>query len=160
MLILQNIKNDVKTVLEELLTVAKLEKGDILVVGCSSSEVAGQKIGTYSSEEIGKVIFETLNAILSEKGIFLACQCCEHLNRALIIEKELAKADGDSHGYDLRTIEHRYFVVDKFHETDYKKITPRAPMGTRIFDLTQVLNTKDIPEVAILAEKLKELTWS
>lgn len=90
-MILQNIKNDVKTVLEELLTVAKLEKGDILVVGCSSSEVAGQKIGTYSSEEIGKVIFETLNAILSEKGIFLACQCCEHLNRALIIEKELAK---------------------------------------------------------------------
>ena len=54
----------------------------------------------------------------------------------------------------------RYFFVDKFHETDYKKITPRAPMGTRVFDLTQVLNSKDIPDVAILAEKLKELTWS
>lgn len=88
---MQKIKNDVIEVLEELLSIAKLEKGDILVVGCSSSEVAGQKIGTYSSEEIGKAIFETLNAILSEKGIYLACQCCEHLNRALIIEKKLAK---------------------------------------------------------------------
>lgn len=88
---MQNIKNDVKEVLEELLEVAKLEQGDILVVGCSSSEVAGQKIGTYSSEEIGKAIFETLNSILNERGIYLACQCCEHLNRALIIEKELAR---------------------------------------------------------------------
>lgn len=88
---MQNIKNDVKEVLDELLAVSKLEKGDILVVGCSSSEVAGQKIGTYSSEEIGKAIFETLNTILYERGIYLACQCCEHLNRALIIEKKLAK---------------------------------------------------------------------
>lgn len=88
---IDRIKNDVIEVVSELLSVAKLEKGAILVVGCSSSEVAGQRIGTYSSEEIGKVIFETLNSVLSERGIYLACQCCEHLNRALIIEKELAK---------------------------------------------------------------------
>ena len=88
---LNNIKEDILKVVEELLEVAKLEKGDIVVVGCSSSEVAGQKIGTYSSEEIGKVIFNTLNDYLSAKGIYLACQCCEHLNRAIIIENQLAK---------------------------------------------------------------------
>lgn len=88
---LDKIKNDALEVINELLEIARLEKGDILVVGCSSSEVAGEKIGTYSSEEIGKAIFETFNSVSSSKGIYLACQCCEHLNRALIIEKELAK---------------------------------------------------------------------
>lgn len=71
-----------------------------------------------------------------------------------------AMADGDSHGYDLRSIEHRYFFVDKFYETDFKKITPRAPMGTRIFDLTQVLGTEDIPETEELARRLTEETWT
>lgn len=86
----ETIKSEVLAVLDELLSVAKLKKGDILVVGCSSSEVASQKIGTFSSEEIGSVIFETLHNRLKEEGIFLACQCCEHLNRALIIEEEAA----------------------------------------------------------------------
>lgn len=88
---IEKIKKDVRDVLGELLDTAKLESGDILVVGCSSSEVAGQKIGTYSSEEIGQVIFNELNTMLREREIYLACQCCEHLNRALIIEKKLAK---------------------------------------------------------------------
>lgn len=88
---LEKIQSDIKAILDELIEVSKLERGDVLVVGCSSSEVAGQKIGTFSSEEIGKTIFETINNYLASKGIFLACQCCEHLNRALIIERELAK---------------------------------------------------------------------
>ena len=68
--------------------------------------------------------------------------------------------DGDSHGYDLRTIEHRYFFVEKFYVTDFKKITPRAPMGTRIFDLTQVLRTENILPMEEIAERLKEETWT
>lgn len=68
--------------------------------------------------------------------------------------------DGDSHGYDLRTIAHRYFFVEKFYETDFKKITPRAPMGTRIFDLTQVLGTEDIPGTEELACCLKKENWT
>lgn len=88
---IDKIRDDVREVVSELLAVAKLDKGDVLVVGCSSSEVAGERIGTYSSEEIGKAIFETLKECLDGTGIFLACQCCEHLNRALIIEKSLAK---------------------------------------------------------------------
>lgn len=86
----EELKREVVTVLDELLSVAKLRKGDILVVGCSSSEVASQKIGTFSSEEIGAAIFSALYEKLKSEGIYLACQCCEHLNRALIIEQEAA----------------------------------------------------------------------
>ncbi len=71
-----------------------------------------------------------------------------------------AVSDGDKHGYDLRTAIHRYFFVEKFYETDFKKITPRAPMGTRIFDLTQVLDTDKIPGTDKIAELLTEKTWS
>lgn len=84
------IKNEVVAVTEELLSVAKLKKGSVVVVGCSSSEVASQKIGTFSSEEIGQIIFDAFHERLKAEGIYLACQCCEHLNRALIIEEELA----------------------------------------------------------------------
>lgn len=118
-------------------------------------------LGLYRNKSvraIGKIIAR-ITAIETKDGIKYTPEFGELTEERKDIINQ-AMADGDSHGYDLRSVEHRYFFVDKFHETDYKKITPRAPMGTRIFDLTQVLNTKDIPEVAILAEKLKELTWS
>lgn len=75
----------------ELLDQAHMEKQDILVIGCSSSEVASHRIGSYSSAEIGETIFRTLQDIAKEHDIALAAQCCEHLNRALIVEKETAK---------------------------------------------------------------------
>ena len=68
----------------ELLEIAKLQKGDVLVVGCSSSEVGGSKIGTDSSPEVAKAIFGGIYPVLKEKGIYLAAQCCEHLNLSLI----------------------------------------------------------------------------
>lgn len=71
-----------------------------------------------------------------------------------------AITDADNYGYDLRTSKHRYFFVDKFYETDFKKITLRAPMGTRVFDLTQIFETERIPETKKIAELLKEKTWS
>ena len=88
---LSEIIEQTAQVCHELLEVAKLQEGDILVVGCSSSEVAHHKIGSFSSAEIGDAIYTTLSHILEEQGIYLAAQCCEHLNRALIIEKEAAK---------------------------------------------------------------------
>jgi len=60
----------------------------------------------------------------------------------------------------LRTIEHRYFFVEKFYETDFKKITPKAPMGTRIFDLSQILGIDTIPEMEKTAKLLKDKTWN
>lgn len=87
---LEAIRQDVKDVVGELLAVAGLEPGDILVVGCSSSEVAGHRIGSFSAEAIGKTIFDSCQEMLDGTGIYLAAQCCEHLNRALIVEKEYA----------------------------------------------------------------------
>ena len=71
----------------ELLEKAKLKKGDILVVGCSTSEVLGSKIGTDSNSDTAKEIFDGIYGVLKEKGIYLAVQCCEHLNRAIVIER-------------------------------------------------------------------------
>ncbi|MBR6824841.1 MAG: TIGR01440 family protein [Firmicutes bacterium] len=72
----------------ELIEKAKLQPGQLVVVGCSTSEVLGQRIGTCSSPEAATALFEGLYAPLKERGIHLAAQCCEHLNRALIIERE------------------------------------------------------------------------
>ena len=84
---LNKIKTEAKEAAEKLVLAANLKKGDIFVVGCSSSEVCGDKIGTNSSEEVGKALFSAINEVLSEKGIFLAAQCCEHLNRAVVVER-------------------------------------------------------------------------
>ena len=69
---------------------AKLRKGDIVVVGCSTSEICGSRIGTDSQPEVAQVVFDAIWSVLSEKGIYLAAQCCEHLNRAIIVEREAA----------------------------------------------------------------------
>mgnify|MGYP003310540643 FL=1 len=88
------IKQQAKSAVSELLSVAGLHKGDILVVGCSSSEIVGETIGHGSSIEAAEAVFEAIYPILKEQGIYLAAQCCEHLNRALIIERECAKNYG------------------------------------------------------------------
>lgn len=88
---LEKIVRDLKTAVLELLDQSNLREKDLFVVGCSSSEVAGHKIGTYSSTEIADALFRAIHPILRERGIFLAAQCCEHLNRALIIEGEAAE---------------------------------------------------------------------
>ena len=77
-----------KNVLEELGEKSGLNSGDIIVIGCSTSEILGSEIGTYSSPEAAKIVFEAFYEIAKENGWYLAVQCCEHLNRAIIIEKE------------------------------------------------------------------------
>ena len=78
----------------KLLDAAKLEKGDLLVVGCSSSEIVGGTIGQNSDLDAAKAVFDGIYPVLKERGFYLAAQCCEHLNRAIIIEKEAARAYG------------------------------------------------------------------
>jgi len=78
----------------ELIAAAKVEKGGIIVVGCSSSEVGGEKIGTSSSIDIAKAVFEGIYPVVKENGLYLAAQCCEHLGRAIIIEREAADKYG------------------------------------------------------------------
>ena len=88
------IKQQAKSAVTELLSVSGLSNGDILVVGCSYSEIVGETIGHGSSIEAAEAVFEAIYPILKEKGIYLAAQCCEHLNRAIIIERACAKAYG------------------------------------------------------------------
>lgn len=84
---LEDIKNQAAKAASDLLEVANLKKGDIVVIGCSSSEVCGQKIGGASSPEAAEAVFEGLTSVFAPQGIYIAAQCCEHLNRAIIIEK-------------------------------------------------------------------------
>ena len=90
----QTLYEQAKQAAEELVSAAKLKKGDLLVVGCSSSEITGAKIGTDSRPETAQEVFSGIYDVLQEKGIFLAAQCCEHLNRALVVEAACAEARG------------------------------------------------------------------
>ena len=85
---------EAKNAVIELVDIAGLKSGQILVVGCSTSEVVGGTIGKNSVYEAAKAVFDGIYPILKEKGIYLAAQCCEHLNRALIVERECAEKYG------------------------------------------------------------------
>ncbi|MEG6585174.1 TIGR01440 family protein [Dendrosporobacter sp. 1207_IL3150] len=86
---LSDLGLQVQRAVEELLSEAKLTPGQILVVGCSTSEVIGAKIGTGGSDEAAQIIFNTLHNVCSKYNVFLAVQCCEHLNRALVVERQV-----------------------------------------------------------------------
>ena len=86
MLDLEMIRTQSTEAAAELCDVARLKEGDLFVVGCSSSEVLGERIGTATNVEIAQAIFEGMMPELEKRGILLAGQCCEHLNRALVVE--------------------------------------------------------------------------
>ena len=88
------IKDEAYTAAKEILEKAKLEKGDLFVVGCSTSEVCGETIGTHSKPELADMVFAGIYQATLEYGVYLAAQCCEHLNRALILEAEAAEKFG------------------------------------------------------------------
>ena len=91
---LERIKQDAIAAVTELLEVAGLQAGDIFVIGCSSSDMVGEKIGTHSSVDAANALAEAVLPLLSERGIAVAVQCCEHLNRALILESAVAEKYG------------------------------------------------------------------
>ena len=84
----EDIKEQARTAAIELVEAAKLKEGDIFVIGCSSSEVVGVRIGKGSDINAAEAVYEGVMSVLEPKGIFLAAQCCEHLNRAVIVERE------------------------------------------------------------------------
>ena len=88
------ITKQTEIVVTEVLEQAKLKPGSLFVIGCSSSEMVGKRIGKGSSMEAAQAAFEGIYPILQSKGIHLAVQCCEHLNRALIMERAAAEAKG------------------------------------------------------------------
>ena len=82
-----DIKIQCEQAVKELIETAKITSGNILVVGCSTSEVVGSKIGTNSDPDTAQKIFDGIYNVLKEKNIYLAVQCCEHLNRAIVVER-------------------------------------------------------------------------
>ena len=90
----KQIETEARQAMTELVAAAKLKKGDVLVVGCSSSEMVGGHIGKDSSLEAARALYAGAAPVLAEKGIWLAAQCCEHLNRALIVERAAAEKFG------------------------------------------------------------------
>lgn len=117
------IKNQTKTIMTEILEAANLKKGDIFVVGCSSSEIIGQKIGKGSSPEAANAVFEVIYDILKKKGIYLAAQCCEHLNRAIIIEAECA----EKYGYEVVNVKPQPKAGGSFATATYNNF--KAPVA-------------------------------
>ena len=91
---LDMITQQARNVVTELLEQANMRPGSLLVVGCSSSEIVGKQIGKGSSMEAAQAVFAGIYPLLQEHGIHLAVQCCEHLNRALILEREAAEQRG------------------------------------------------------------------
>ena len=88
------MEEQIRLAVTELLDLAGLSSGDLLVVGCSTSEIAGASIGKQGSTELAKELLRGLLPVLQEREISLAAQCCEHLNRALVLERAVAKARG------------------------------------------------------------------
>ena len=85
---LQTVQQQITAAAEELITVAQPKPGQIFVVGCSTSEVVGHKVGSFSTPEVGQAIFDGLHSVFGPAGVYIAAQCCEHLNRAIIVEAE------------------------------------------------------------------------
>lgn len=132
---------------KELLETAGLAEGDILVVGCSTSEVAGAQIGTFSSPELAEVVFGSIYQATQEAGICLAAQCCEHLNRALILEKDAALR----HGLEIVNVVPQPKAGGSFATAAYKTFeTPaavehiKADAGMDIGDTLIGMHLKDV----------------
>ncbi|WP_270568145.1 TIGR01440 family protein [Bacillus sonorensis] len=89
---MKNLEQTWTSILEEFHTEAGLRADQVIVIGCSTSEVAGEHIGTSGSEDIAAAIYSGLETLQQKTGAALAFQCCEHLNRALVVEKETAEA--------------------------------------------------------------------
>ena len=91
---IESIRNEIHAIMDEWEQKNIVNDSSIFVIGCSTSEVAGETIGTSGSLDIAKTIFEALNQFQQKTGVNLAFQCCEHLNRALVVEKSVAVEKG------------------------------------------------------------------
>ncbi|MGO3115319.1 TIGR01440 family protein [Enterococcus pseudoavium] len=87
----EKLQEQLTTIVTDVLTAADLKAGDVFVLGCTTSEIVGGTIGKNSSQEVGQWVIESLKAILDPKQIYLAVQGCEHINRAVVVERALAE---------------------------------------------------------------------
>ena len=145
------LENDIissaRCLLNELFEKTNLKRGDILVIGCSSSEILGNNIGKGSSYGAAKLLFETVYPIIKDKGVYLAAQCCEHLNRALIIERECA----EKYGYEPVAVIPQAKAGGSFATVTYQSMSDpvavehiRAHAGIDIGDTLIGMHLRDV----------------
>lgn len=129
--------------------------------GVDKGFTAHDYLGLYTNKSvraIGKVCAYIV-AVETDEGMLYDVEFGE-LTEERKEKIQKAMRDGCRYGYDLRTQKHRYFFVEKFYETDFKKITRGGALGSRIFDLSQIFETDQLPSVEEMAELLKEKTWN
>lgn len=122
----EDITKQARIVVTELLEQAQLKPGSLLVIGCSSSEMVGKRIGKGSSMEAAQAAFAGIYPVLQEQGIHLAVQCCEHLNRALILEREVA----EKRGYEIVNVMPQPHAGGSFAVTAWNAFTDPVAVET------------------------------
>ena len=90
----EQVRQEAANAAAQLAEAARLHKGQIVVVGCSTSEVVGHRVGSWSTPEVGQAIFDGLHSVFGPMGVYIAAQCCEHLNRGIVVEKAVLKELG------------------------------------------------------------------
>lgn len=143
----EEITTQARQAVTELLDIAKLNAGDLFVIGCSSSEIVGARIGKGSSMEAARAVFDGVYPVLHERGIYLAAQCCEHLNRALILEAEAA----EKFGYEVVNVRPWAHAGGSFATTVWEHLTDpvavehiRAKAGMDIGDTLIGMHLKEV----------------
>ncbi len=133
----EDIRRAAAEAVTELIDLAQPTPGSLVVIGCSSSEIVGEKIGTGSSVDAAGAVFDGIYPILKNKGLYLAAQCCEHLNRAIILEEEAAQ----KYGYDIVNVVPQPKAGGSFATATYKGLdrpcaveTVKASCGMDIGD--------------------------
>ena len=144
---IQKIGSEAYAAAKEILEIAKPKRGSLFVVGCSTSEVSGASIGSFSSPELAEVVFGGIYQAACEAGVYLAAQCCEHLNRALILEKEAA----EKYGYEPVNVVPQPKAGGSFATAAYKAFESpvavehiRAGAGMDIGDTLIGMHLKDV----------------
>lgn len=144
---LQRLEQEAYVAVCEVIETAKLKEGSLFVVGCSTSEVIGGKIGTTSSPETAKAVFAGVYRATAERNVYLVAQCCEHLNRALILEREAA----EKYGYEEVNVVPQPKAGGSFATEAYGKFnTPvavehiKAHAGMDIGDTLIGMHLKDV----------------
>ena len=144
---MEEIRRQAEAAVRELLEIAGLQAGDLLVIGCSSSEIVGQRIGKGSSMEAAQAVYAGIAPVLREKGILLAAQCCEHLNRALIVERSTA----EKFGYEPVNVQPWAHAGGSFATTVWENMTCpvavehiRAAAGMDIGDTLIGMHLKEV----------------
>lgn len=157
---LEGITQQAYTLTKELIEVSKIKEEQLLVIGCSTSEVAGQGIGSYSSPEVAEALFQGIYKATKDAKVFLAAQCCEHLNRALILEAEAA----EKYGYEEVNVVPQPKAGGSFATATYKALQNpvavehiRAHAGMDIGDTLIGMHLKEVAvPVRLSSDKIGE----